>query len=342
MWRIKARNCVHTVKNHGSAWTCLAIAIGSPVMSSPVENAAVVALLREGRRPWPVYAELVEETGSALRVLEQELEPDQSPDALFELDAPAAKVDISAQVDGAAAELSAWARDGIQLVSVLDEDYPDNLRAVYDHPPLLFVAGELKPEDARSVSVVGSRNPTESGVASARALATELVAAGYTVTSGLAAGIDTAAHTAALDAGGRTMAVVGTGLYHCYPPQNAELARRIADDCALVSQFWPEAPPTRRTFPMRNGVMSGMTLGTVIVEATHTSGTRVQARLALAQGRPVFLYSALLQQPWARELAQRPGVHVIERSRELTELLDRLTGAGELVADGLAAGAPRN
>lgn len=310
-------------------------------MSSPVENAAVVALLREGRRPWSVYAELVEETGSALRVLEQELEPDQSPGALFELEGPAAKVDISAQVDGAAAELSAWARNGIQLVSVLDESYPENLRAVYDHPPLLFVVGQLKPEDARSVSVVGSRNATEDGLASAWALATELVAAGYTVASGLAAGIDTVAHTAALTAGGRTVAVVGTGLNHCYPPENSELARRIAEHGALVSQFWPEAPPTRRTFPMRNGVMSGMTLGTAIVEATHTSGTRVQARLALAQGRPVFLYSALLRQPWAREFAQRPGVHVIERPADLTELLDRLTGAGELVADGFAAGAPR-
>jgi DNA processing protein len=91
---------------------------------------------------------------------------------------------------------------------------------------------------------------------------------------------------------------------------------------------------------MRNAVMSGMTLGTVIVEATHTSGTRVQARLALAQGRPVFIYSTLLRQPWARELARRPGVHVIERAGQVVEVLERLTSDRELIPDSLATGAP--
>ncbi len=307
-------------------------------MSSRVENAALIAVLRDGRRPWPVYAELLEETGSAVSVLEQELEPDQRSKKLFELDALTVKVDISAAVDGAAAELAEWDSHGIELVSVLDRDYPENLRAVYDHPPLLFVSGHLKSEDARAVAVVGSRKASDAGIASTRALARELVEAGYTVVSGLAAGIDKEAHTAALDAGGRTIAVLGTGLYHCYPPDNAQLAQRIAKECALVSQFWPEAPPTRRTFPMRNAVMSGLTLGSVIVEATQTSGTRVQARLALAQGRPVFLYSSLLRQPWARELARRPGVHAIDGPGDLVALLGRLTRVGELVANGLAAG----
>lgn len=306
-------------------------------MPSPVENAALVALLRGGRRPWAAYAELVEESGSALRVLEQELEREQTSEALFELEAKAPSVDISAAVDGAALELAAWASEGIGLVSILDEGYPQNLRAVYDRPPLLFVSGELAPEDMYSVSVVGSRRPSDGGVAVTRSLAGELVDAGYTVASGLAAGIDTAAHTGALDAGGRTLAVLGTGLRHCYPRHNAELSWRIAQECALVSQFWPDAPPTRRSFPMRNAVMSGMTLGTVIVEATHTSGTRVQARLALAQGRPVFLYSALLRQAWARELARRPGVHVVEGSAQLVERLEHLTRGGELVADGPSA-----
>ena len=311
-------------------------------MASPVENAALVALLRDGRRPWPVYSELVEETGSAVRVLEQELEPEQSPEMLFELEPSLQKVDISAAVDGAATDVAEWNARNIKLVSVLDQHYPENLRAVYDHPPLLFVTGQLQPEDARSVAVVGSRKPSEAGIKSARTIAGELVEAGYVVISGLAAGIDAAAHIATLDAGGRTLAVVGTGLYHCYPPENAALARRIADRSALVSQFWPDAPPTRRSFPMRNAVMSGMTLGTVIVEATHTSGTRVQARLALAQGRPVFIHSTLLGQPWARELARRPGVYAIDRPAELVEMLERLTGDRELVADGLATGAPRD
>jgi DNA processing protein len=296
-----------------------------------MENAALVALLREGRRPWAAYAELVEKTGSALRVLEQELEREQT---LFELETNATSVDISASVDSAAAELASWTSEGIGLVSILDDSYPANLRAVYDRPPLLFVSGELTPGDMYSISVVGSRRPSDAAIAATRSLASELVGAGYTIISGLAAGIDSAAHTGALDAGGRTLAIVGTGLRHCYPPQNAELSRRIAHECALVSQFWPDAPPTRRSFPMRNAVMSGMTLGTVIVEATHTSGTRVQARLALAQGRPVFLYSTLLRQAWARELARRPGVHVVEGSAQLVERLEHLTSPGELVGDG--------
>ena len=314
--------------------------IGSAQMSSPVENAALIALLRHGGRPWQVYADLVEETGSALRVLEEELERDQSPETLFALGPRRTQVDVSAALDSAAAELADWSGDGIKLISVLDGDYPGNLRAVYDRPPFLFVAGQLVPDDSRSVSVVGSRDSSPAGIDTTETLVTGLVEAGYTVVSGLAAGIDTAAHTTALVQGGRTLAVLGTGLRKCYPPQNQELALQIAHRCALVSQFWPDAPPTRRSFPMRNAVTSGMTRGTVIVEATHTSGTRVQARLALAQGRPVFLFASLLRQPWARELSRRPGTHVVDGARQVVEVLDRLAGAGELVADGVAAGAP--
>jgi DNA processing protein len=207
-------------------------------------------------------------------------------------------------------QLAAWQADGIKLVSVLDSEYPENLGSVHDRPPVLFVAGELQAADTRSVAVIGSRQASDTGLAAAQAIAQHLVEQGFTVISGLAAGIDTAAHTAALSKGGRTVAVIGTGLRHAYPAQNAELQRRIARECAVVSQFWPDDPPSRRSFPLRNGVMSGMTLATVIVEASATSGTRVQARLALGQGRRVLLRDALLDQDWARELAARPGVHI--------------------------------
>jgi DNA processing protein len=310
-------------------------------MTSSVEKAAVVALLREGRRPWQIYAELVEETGSALRVLEDELERDQAPETLFALDvdgyAVPVRVDVSAALDQAAAEIAAWRRDGIEVVTVLDPRYPENLRGVHDRPPLLFAAGKLSSADARGIAVVGTRNPTGGGIATAQRLAGDLTEAGYTVVSGLARGIDTAVHVAALASGGRTIAVVGTGLRRCYPPQNLGLAQRIAHECALVSQFWPDAPPSRRSFPMRNAVMAGMTLGTLIVEASHMSGTRIQARLALAQGRPVFLHRSLLAQPWARELATRPGTHAIVSADEVMEVVDRVT-AGEIVEDGLTAG----
>jgi DNA processing protein len=279
------------------------------------EHAALVTLLRTGARPWSVYAELVEEAGSALAVLEHE------QTSLFASDELAA----------ARAEIEDWERRGLQMLTVLDDAYPENLRAVHDRPPLIFVNGALTPQDTRAIAVVGARNASSRGIKAARSTAAHLADSGFTVASGLAAGIDTAAHTAALGRGGRTVAVIGTGLDRAYPPQNAALQRRIARDCAVISQFWPDSPPTRRSFPMRNAVMSGLTLATVVVEATHTSGARMQARLALAQGRSVFLLESLLGQPWARDCARRPGTHVIRRPAEIAETVARLTSPDALV-----------
>jgi len=220
----------------------------------------------------------------------------------------------------------------MRLMTVLDAEYPDNLRAVHDRPPLIFVAGRLQPSDTRSVAVVGSRKASGEGLERAASIAGHLVGSGYAVMSGLAAGIDTAAHTATLAAGGRTVAVIGTGLAHSYPPENAALQRKIVNKGAVVSQFWPEAPPSLRSFPMRNAVMSGLTLGTVVVEASATSGARVQARLGLAHGRSVFLARSLLSQDWARALAGRPGAHAFESPDEITDVIGRVTSAGALVA----------
>jgi DNA processing protein len=285
-------------------------------MVSLAENAALITLLRQGDRSPQAYAELVEEAGSAAAVLGAEDPQEQ----MFH-------PDLEAQTR----EIEGWESQGIKLVSVLDPTYPANLLAVHDRPALLFVAGALAPDDARSLAVIGSRRASSHGLAAAKEISAHLVARHYSVISGLAAGIDTAAHTAALEFGGRTVAVIGTGLLQVYPPQNAELQRVIADRCAVVSQFWPDAPPSRRSFPMRNAVMSGISLGTVIVEASHTSGARVQARLALAQGRPVFLLEALLAQDWARELATRAGTHVVKAPEEITATIERLTAAEPLV-----------
>lgn len=229
-------------------------------------------------------------------------------------------------------EIAVWERNGMQLLTVLDEAYPGNLRAVHDRPPLILIAGRLRSRDARAIAVVGARRASQTGVKAAERIAAHLVEAGFTVFSGLAAGIDTAAHTGALANGGRTVAVIGTGLGRVYPPQNAALQRRIAAEGAVVSQFWPDAPPTKRSFPMRNAVMSGLTLATVVVEAAHTSGARMQARLALAQGRPVFLLSSLLEHAWARTTAARPGTHVFDEPEEITAIVERLTAPGALTA----------
>ena len=158
------------------------------------------------------------------------------------------------------AQPDAWRRDGIHVRTVLDADYPSNLVAVPDAPPLLYIAGEVAPGDVRAVAIVGSRQPSPRALARARRSATALADAGITVVSGLPAGIDTAAHTATLDAGGRTIAVIATGLQHAYPSDNADLQARIAQNGAVVSQFPPDTRPARRNFPIRNAVTAGLAL----------------------------------------------------------------------------------
>ncbi len=292
-------------------------------MSSARDRAALVALLRVGRRPWREYVEAVEQAGSALPALVAELTITDGQVSLL-------PEDPEPLLDRAASEIAGWEREGFCLLTVLDGRYPPNLRTVHDRPPLIFVAGELATQDARSVAVVGARRATAAGSAAARAIAEGLAREGYVVVSGLAAGIDAAAHHAVLDMGARTVAVIGTGLRDAYPPENAALQRRIAASGAVVSQFWPETAPARATFPMRNAVMSGFALGTVVVEATHRSGARLQTRLALAHGRPVFLLAPLLAQTWARELAQRPGVHVVSEAAEITAAIERLDATDAL------------
>jgi DNA processing protein len=285
----------------------------------------LVTLLRAGRRPWQLYADEVEEAGSALAVLDSELTLRRGQTNLFD------PQDDELLAD-AANDIAAWEARGFRLLTVLDRDYPENLRAVHDRPPLIFVAGGLTAADSRSVAVVGTRQPTPRGLEQASAIAEHLARSDITVASGLATGIDTAAHTSALKARGRTVAVIGTGLEHAYPADNADLQREIAISGAVISQFWPDAPPARRNFPMRNAVMSGMALATVVVEALHRSGARTQARIALAHGRPVMLARTLVDdQPWAREFAERPGTHVFADPVEITETVERLTGTGSLV-----------
>lgn len=284
-------------------------------MTDAAERAALVLLLRTGKCPWQEYANLVEETGSALAILDDER-------GMLARDG----------LDDVAAEIELWQARGFRLETVLDSTYPENMRSVHDRPPIVFVAGKLEARDTRAVAVVGTRIATPQGVQAAGAIARQLVRSNYTVVSGLAAGIDTAAHIAALRSGGRTIAVIGTGLSRAYPPQNAALQQTIATECAVISQFWPDAPPSRRSFPMRNRVMSGLALATVIVEASQTSGSRMQARLALAHGRPVFLVGSLLQQSWARELSKRPGTHVVRSPEEIVSTVERLTSLGALIA----------
>ena len=200
---------------------------------------------------------------------------------------------------------------GAHVTTVLDDDYPVNLRLIYNLPPFLTYRGTLRDDDALSVAVVGTRDATADGIKRATKMARALTQAGVTVLSGLARGIDTAAHEATLEAGGRTIAVMGTGIRRVYPEENRGLAERIADNGALVSQFWPDGPPTTYSFPRRNVVMSGMGQGTVVVEASATSGAKMQARIALEHGKRVFLLPSLVKErEWARRYLDKGAVEV--------------------------------
>ena len=201
----------------------------------------------------------------------------------------------------------------VRLVTVLDDEYPTNLRMVHDHPPFLFARGTIERSDERAVAVVGTRKPSEDGLAAADEIAARMAHLNITVVSGMATGIDTAAHRGALAAGGRTIAVLGSGLDRVYPAANRGLARSIEKSGAVVSQFWPDSGPTRWSFPVRNIVTSGFSLGTVVVEAGPTSGARQQAEHALRHGKRLYLLRRLVSaQPWAREMADRPGVLAID------------------------------
>jgi DNA processing protein len=237
--------------------------------------------------------------------------------------------ELDAAFERAHTELERAAAVGAQLVTVLDDGYPANLRVIFNLPPFLFYRGELQRGDARSVAVVGTRDASREGLTGAKRMARLLADAGVTVVSGLAAGIDTAAHQQTLEQGGRTIAVLGTGILHTYPKENVALAERIADAGALVSQFWPSQPPTRYTFPRRNVVTSGISQGTVVIEASRTSGAKMQARLALEHGKQVFLIRRLVtNQEWARQYIGRGALEV----QEVEDVLSRLRSLEQMEA----------
>lgn len=292
-----------------------------PTLVSTRERAAVLALMARNKVQWNRLAGAIEEAGSALALLDQAEEGGREA-RLFEVET--AKVTL----DQLEERVIAYEQEGIRLITVLDAGYPMNLRMVHDRPPALFVRGELSVADERSAAVVGSRKASPAGLEKAAEIARDLLDRDYVVVSGLAAGVDTAAHEAALAAGGRTVAVIGTGLHHHFPKQNADLQERLCRETAVVSQFWPGQEPRRWTFPQRNAVMSGLTRATIVVEAGNKSGARMQARLAIEHGRPVFLLRSLLRHQWAQTYAsERPNTYVVETGEEVVQHLERLYSA---------------
>ncbi|WP_040260436.1 DNA-processing protein DprA [Pseudomonas massiliensis] len=224
--------------------------------------------------------------------------------------------------DGALAGLRWLETPGHHLVAFDSPAYPALLQEISNPPPLLFVAGNPGLLESPQLAVIGSRRASRPGLDTARAFSTTLAQAGFVVTSGLALGIDGAAHQAALDIGGGTIAVLGSGLEHIYPQRHLGLARRIAEQGgALVSEFALGTPPAREHFPRRNRIISGLSLGVLVVEANLASGSLITARLAAEQGREVFAIPGSIHHPGVKGCHQliREGAQLVESVHDILE-----------------------
>jgi DNA processing protein len=220
--------------------------------------------------------------------------------------------------------------DSHSIIACGNEDYPELLSQISGAPLLLFINGNVDALHLPSIAMVGSRNPTRGGIQSAVEFSRHLARGGYSIISGLAEGIDTAAHRGALDADGTTVAILGHGIDRVYPAQNHELAHQIAARGALVSEYPIGAPPDKRHFPERNRLISGLALGTLVVEAARRSGSLITARLAAEQGREVFALPGSIHNPLARGCHEliRQGAKLVESAAdihsELKPLADHL------------------
>ncbi|MDV7212668.1 DNA-processing protein DprA, partial [Azotobacter beijerinckii] len=231
----------------------------------------------------------------------------------------------SAEVRQQSALALAWLEEPRRQLLVLGEPaYPALLAELDDAPPLLFVEGDPTLLERPQLAMVGSRRASKPGLDTARAFARHLAGAGFVVTSGLALGIDGAAHQGALDAGGRTVAVLGTGLKRLYPARHERLAAEIlAGGGALVSELPLDCPPQASNFPRRNRIISGLSLGVLVVEASPSSGSLITARLAAEQGREVYAIPGSIHHPGARGCHQliRDGATLVESVEHILEAL---------------------
>ena len=220
-------------------------------------------------------------------------------------------------------EMTRLRSHGIHLIQWGTEEYPAYLANISDPPPLLYLKGTLSQEDERAVAVVGSRQASPYGLSVCKKLCRELAWQGWTVVSGMARGIDSAAHRGALDGGGRTLAVWGTGMDVVYPRENQQLARQIASSGGVISEFPLGTPPEPGNFPARNRLISGLALGVVVVEATAKSGSLITARMALEQGRLVFAVPGPIDRPGVEGTHRliKEGAKLVERAEDIIEEL---------------------
>lgn len=220
-------------------------------------------------------------------------------------------------------EVAACERAGVTVCTLGDEDYPEQLESLYDPPPILYVRGTLLASDCFSIAVVGTRQPTSYGRAMTEKLVEELAQMGFTVVSGLARGIDGLAHSTALASGGRTLAVLGHGLDQVFPSKHKGLADKVSEQGALLTEFPFGTPPSRGNFPRRNRIISGLALGTLVVEAAGGSGSLITARLSMEQGREVFAVPGPVASGMSRGAHKliKEGASLVESVEDVIEAL---------------------
>lgn len=213
-------------------------------------------------------------------------------------------------------------KEKIKIVTMAEPDYPELLLQLVDPPPFLYVSGNLD-KCSHTISVVGSRNATGYGISTTKRLCRDLAALNHTVVSGMARGIDTAAHQGALQGNGKTIAVLGSGLGNVYPPENRNLFHRITENGAVISEFHVMAEPEAHHFPIRNRIISGMSYGTLVVEATKKSGSLITAKLAAEQGREVFAIPGSIQsfKSTGTHSLLKQGAKLVENVQDIIEEL---------------------
>lgn len=262
-------------------------------MSELVEAAAALALTELDAAPWPKLAREVRDRGGVRPVLEAR---GHAQESLFTSN-PSTEELIERYT-----EMLLRLQDrGIEAMAISSTDFPSSVANLKSPPLFLFYRGTLNSADYSGVAIIGSRRVTSESLGIARSWASEISLQGTVVVSGLAAGIDREAHLGALDEGRRTVAVIGTGIERAYPKENAVLQDEIANRHLVVSQFLPDASPTKSSFPMRNAVMAAWARATLVIDADERSGAALQARLAAEQGRPLFLHNQLRTHPWANK-----------------------------------------
>ena len=218
-------------------------------------------------------------------------------------------------------EIEKAAEIGAHMITPVDDEYPDALKTIHDPPLALYVLGRILPQDSKAIGIVGSRSTSHYGLTAADRLAYQLGQIGFTVLSGLARGTDTAAHSGALKGGGRTIAVLGGALDCLYPPENAELAARISKSGAVVSEYAMGRQADRMTFPYRNRIISGMSMGVLVTESAIKGGSMHSAEAAMEQGRTVFALPGRIDTPGARgpHMLIKNGAKLVERIDDILE-----------------------